>query len=240
MDLLESVLEKKKASRNPFAVIDLDNSIIRHDSAEALLAHMARHDIGHARSDFPKYYSLLDRGDMEGAYRLGAKTLRHLTTQRVDAAVRQALIEEGTVISTTTLFGRTIAKGINCRESVVDLMKQLRANGIAVWIVSASPEIVVRGVVEYFDLEVDGVIGVRNIIYGGIVTADLREPLSIFDGKVACIKEVISPSTRPVLALGDSMNDLRMLEYAELRVVVDRGNALAEKAKTEGWSMLEN
>ncbi|HUC01696.1 MAG TPA: HAD-IB family phosphatase [Candidatus Paceibacterota bacterium] len=240
MDLLESVLERKEASKNPFAVIDLDNSIIRHDSAEAVLAFMAKHDIGHARSDFPKYYSLLDRGDMEGAYRFGAKTLRNLTTQRVNAAVRQALIEEGTVISTTTLFGRTIAKGINLRESVVALMRQLRAHSIAVWIVSASPEIVVRGVVEYFNLEVDGVIGVRNIVYGGIVTSDLLEPLSIFDGKVSCIKEIISPSVRPILALGDSMNDLPMLEYAELRVVVDRGNALAEKAKAEGWFILKS
>lgn len=239
MDLFERVMQLSKGSPSePYAVFDFDGSIIHNDSAQATLAYRARHNISTAREEFERYYSLLGSGDTLAAYRFGASTLQGLSTDGVYRIVQAAMSEEGTEITTTELLGRTIPKGIAPRKNVLSLMRRLRSCGVTVWVVSASPWLVVYSAMEYFGIDAN-LIGVRNILNGGTVTAELYEPLSMYEGKVDCIKELISSgSVAPVLGVGDSMNDLPMLEYSCLRAVVDRGNELAAIAKERGWFLL--
>jgi HAD superfamily phosphoserine phosphatase-like hydrolase len=237
-DLFERAMKVHKGnSFEPFATFDFDGSIIYNDSAEAVLAYMARHDISTAREDLKRYYSLLDSGDTRAAYRFGALTLCGLSSGEIHRIVQAAMAEEGTEITKAELFGRTISKGIAPRANVVALMRRFQLSGVRVWVVSASPWLVVHSAMEYFGIDAD-LIGIRNIISDGVVTAELQEPLPIYEGKVACIKELISESERPILALGNSMNDLPMLEYSRLQAVVDRGNDLGVKAKERGWFLL--
>jgi HAD superfamily phosphoserine phosphatase-like hydrolase len=238
MDPFEAIMELRGETPEPhFGVFDWDGSLIHHDCAEATLHYMARHGIENARRDFERYYELLDAGDTRGAYRFGATTLWGLTIAEADRIVKQAMKEEGTELGKTELFGREIAKGIALRENVVALFKRLQDSGVDLWIVSASPVIVVRSVMDYFGIKAK-LIGVQNVIDGYRITGELREPLSIYEGKVACIKDAIHPSIRPLFGVGDSMNDEPMLEYSQLRIVVDRGNALADKAKAEHWFLM--
>jgi HAD superfamily phosphoserine phosphatase-like hydrolase len=116
----------------------------------------------------------------------------------------------------------------------------VEALGVAVWIVSASPQIVVEAVLAHYGIRAAGIIGVRNVVRAGVITDQLEEPLSIYEGKVARIKVEISPLVRPLIAVGDSMNDAPMLWYGgrNIPVVVDRGNALADEARKNGWHLI--
>ncbi len=240
MDVFEKVMEMRDAhaSSEVFAAFDFDGSIIYNDSAEAVLAYMARYEISTARKDFERYHSLLDDGDTEGAYRFGAGTLQGLSTAQLRDIVHDTLFEEGMDITKTELLGRTINKGIKRRVETVRLMGRLRSCKVKIVIVSASPRLIVQSAMQYFGIEADLLIGIRNIIRDEIVMAELQEPLSIYGGKVTCIQELVSPSVRPLLGVGDSENDRLMLEYSLVQAVVDRGNSLAELAKERGWFRL--
>ncbi len=48
----------------------------------------------------------------------------------------------------------------------------------------------------------------------------------------------LNSDKRPLLGVGDSINDLPMLEYCEIKAVVDRQNSLAKKAKQNGWLLI--
>jgi HAD superfamily phosphoserine phosphatase-like hydrolase len=240
VDVFESVMELRAKGLSAFnyAVFDADNTIWHNDVAEATLAYMARHDTTPtAQEDFGRYYSLLKSGDKRTAYRFCALTLEGLSCDEIDHIVRRAMEDEGTEITETELFGRTIAKGIALRENVITLKRRLQACGIDMWVVTASSQLVVSPAMRYFGIEAK-LIGVRNVLRDGKVIRELQEPLSIFEGKVACIQELISPSVRPLLGVGDSMNDLPMLKHSQLRAVVDSDDALAMVAKEEGWFLL--
>jgi HAD superfamily phosphoserine phosphatase-like hydrolase len=238
VDIFESVMELRKQSPEPHYVgFDWDGSLIWNDIEEARLAYMARHNILDVRQDFGHYHSLLASSATRDAYRFCAMTLKGLSIEEVEYIVQRTIEEEGAEITTTELLGHTIAKGIALRPNVVQLMQRFQAARVRVYIVTASSELVVRSAMKYFKLYAP-VIGVRNVIENGYVTDKLQEPLPIIEGKVDCIKLHIHPSVRPLLAVGDSINDLPMLEYAQLRAVVDRGDALAVKAKAEGWFLL--
>jgi HAD superfamily phosphoserine phosphatase-like hydrolase len=238
MDLLERVIELRKTSPLPhFAVVDFDGSIIENDSAEATLAYMARQKVHNALRDFHHYYDLRDSGDLHACYRFGATTLQGLESDLVHALVKKVVEHEGPKITQEEFFGRTIARGIAPRKGVIDLIARLQEQGITVWIVTASPELVVRAVMECFSLKAE-LIGVKNILHDGMVTADLDEPLPMFEGKVACIRKYVHATTKPLLGIGDSMNDYSMLQHSHLRAVVDRGNTLVAEAKKRGWFIL--
>lgn len=246
LDIVEDVKRLRDAlgSQGPhYAVFDFDGSIIENDSAEAVLTYMARHDYPNAREAFEHYYSLLDAGETGEAYQFGAGTLKGLSVVEVREIVRRTMGEEGRKITKTQLFNRTIAHGIALRARVVELMCRLEDESISVWIVSTSPEVIVRAALAYFGLYPE-CIGVQNILRDGVITEALRRPLSIFEGKVDCIKRYIhpralsTPPTPPLFGVGDSINDLPMLEYSRLRAVVDRGNELARIAGERGWFIL--
>jgi HAD superfamily phosphoserine phosphatase-like hydrolase len=147
----------------------------------------------------------------------------------------KAIKEEGEEIGKTELFGVEINKGIKLREHVIELMDFVRERGIIIWIVTASPEIVIRAALNCFKIDAN-LIGVRNVVVDGKFTADLESPTPITAGKVECIKKFIDKM--PLIGVGDSINDLPMLEYCKIKVVVDRQNPLAEKAIKEGWFLI--
>jgi len=53
-----------------------------------------------------------------------------------------------------------------------------------------------------------------------------------------CIKKFINPKVKPLLGVGDSINDLPMLEYCEIKAVIDRQNSLTKLAKQKSWFLI--
>ena len=237
-----------------FAVFDFDNTCIINDIAEATLNHMARLALfrdgtivpGSKEADpralaqkiFRHYYALLEAGDMLGAYEFGARTLSGLSVSEIEPLVRAVIESEGTAIGHSELFGTKIAKGLATRPAVIELIKKLQKQGVEVWIVSASPRLLVAEAMKSFDIAAK-LIGVRHAIKDGLITSELEHPLSVMGGKVDCIKLFIDPTARPLLGVGDSMNDCPMLEYSDFKAVVNRGNSLSQRAQAEGWILID-
>ena len=250
-ELLEQLSKKDLA--NSFAVFDFDNTCIANDIAEATLNYMARHAMfrdaailpgqetmtaqERAENIFRHYYQLLAANDVMGAYEFGARTLSGLKDSEIGPLVAAVIATEGEAIGQAELYGTKIAKGLAMRPAVIDLMNELQQQKTAIWVVSASPRLLVAEAMKYFGIAAE-LIGVRHKIVNNTVTAELQYPLSVMDGKVDNIKLFINPSTQPILGVGDSMNDCPMLEYCDLKAVVDRGNALTKKAKAEGWFII--
>ncbi len=237
-----------------FAVFDFDNTCIVNDITEATLAYMARDsllrdksllgtgfenasDKTYSGAVFNHYFELIDNNNIEDAYEFISKILSGFRPDEINSLVNKVIQFEGQNITTNTLFGREIAKGLKLREEIIQLMHLCENSGIEVWIISASIEILVKEAMKQFNITGE-VIGVRTSIVGGKFTDQLEQPLSMFEGKVECIKKYIDPDKKPLLGVGDSIYDLPMLEYCETKVVVDRQNALAARAKENNWFLM--
>ncbi len=130
------------------------------------------------------------------------------------------------------------------------LIAALQDNGFDVWIVSASPEPVVRAFARRVNVDAAHVIGIRSVAgEDGKLTYDLRgcgsvadgdnAILTFVDGKRCFVNQVIfgvggeaamevqaEPAKRPTFVAGDATTDVSMLRDATaLRLVVNRQRA---------------
>ena len=237
----------------PFAVPDFDNTCIVNDVGEATLAFMCRNHLlrcgellpsgaqpcspAYHEQVFRHYHQLLDRGDIRSASLLCAGILAGFRRDEAAAAVSAALDAEGTVPGETELYGLPVARGLVVRPGLRRLIDFSTASNVQIWIVSASPEIAVESAMHRFGLG-GNLIALRHRIEDGVLARALDEPHSIAEGKVDCIKTFIDASRRPLFAVGDSVHDLPMVEYADLHAVVERDDALTQEARRRGWFVL--
>ncbi len=237
----------------PFAVLDFDNTCIVNDVGEATLAFMCRNHLlrygdllrsgaqpcnpAYHEHVFRHYHQLLNRGDIRSASLLCARIFAGFKPDEAAAAVAAALDAEGTVPGESKLYGIPVARGLAVRPGLQRLIDFSAASNVQIWIVSASPEIAVRAAMQRFGLA-GNLIALRHRIDNGVLSRALDEPHSIAEGKVDCIKTFIHESRRPLFAVGDSVYDLPMVEYADLHAVVARDNALTQEARRRGWFVL--
>ncbi len=218
-----------------FAVFDFDNTVIFNDITEATLLYLSENNLfrdknlveasleSYSRAVYKKYHELLDAGEIKVAYRLAIKILSGFFENEIEALVKEVL--------------ESVGKDIKIRVEVIELVNFLKSKDVDVWIISASPEILVWQAMKNFNIKAN-LIGVKNIIIDGKITDGIEEPIPMFEGKVDCIRKYIGDGKKPLLGIGDSNNDLAMIEYSEIKVVVDRQNSLAEKAKQNNWFLL--
>jgi phosphoserine phosphatase len=237
----------------PFAVMDFDNTCIVNDVGEATLAFMCAnsllrcsdllpsggepgHPAYHGRV-FRHYHQLLNGGDIRAASLLCARILAGFKPDEAAAVVAAALDAEGNIPGEAELFGIQIARGLAVRSALRRLIEFSTANAVHIWIASASPAIAVQAAMQRFALP-GRLIALRHRIVDGVLSRTLVAPHSIQEGKVDCIKTFIDGKERPLFAVGDSVYDLPMLEYARLRAVVERDNAMTQEARRRGWFVL--
>ena len=250
----EAMRVAKEFDSSVFAVFDFDNTCIFNDITEATLHYLSKNNLlkdrnllgegfallpseAYSEAVFNHYYKLLDAKQVKGAYEFIGTILSGFSVDEIGLLMKNVTDFEGSEITDYQLFGRKIAKGIKPREQVVTLIEILKRGGIKVWFVTASLEALVKEYLKNLILDVD-VIGVKPIIVGRKFTTQLEKPLPIIEGKVECIKKRIDATKIPVLGVGDSMNDLPMLEYCETKAIVDHGNTLTSKAKENNWFII--
>ncbi|MCC6525220.1 MAG: haloacid dehalogenase-like hydrolase [Polyangiaceae bacterium] len=88
-----------------------------------------------------------------------------------------ALDTKQTVGTNTTLTGY-----VRVYEEIRDLAETLDQNGFDVWVVTASPQFVVEAISDEIGVPMARVVGIRNVIVGGRLTADLEGCGSVADG----------------------------------------------------------
>ena len=253
IDTIQEIVRVCGPLTGRFAVFDFDNSCIVNDIQEATLAHLCKNSLlknahlaqapfadkeAYNREVFLAYHKLLEEGKIKEAYIYAVRAMGGFAREEISKLVSDVIRSEGELSETQKLFGIDVAKGLSVRPEVKMLMESLISAGCSVYVATASSEEVVRSALKIWNFPEVVCLGVRNTENGGVFADTIEEPAPIVEGKVDCIKKFISTDKKPVLAVGDSMNDLPMLEYAEVKVVVDRGNALAKKAKENGWYLI--
>lgn len=152
----------------------------------------------------------------------------------IEGALGEALRRESHVLQDG--FEIELRYGIRCYPEIESLMRRCEASGAQVWICSASSRWIVTPLAERFGIpaarvmtaEVEVEPTTRRLTSRSVV------PHAFSAGKVALIEQRIG--YRPVLAIGDSMTDLEMLQASHNALVIDRGDAaLRAIAESSGW-----
>lgn len=113
--------------------------------------------------------------------------------------------------------------GVRVREPMKRLLRHLEARGVEVWVVSASPEPLVRAVAAAkYGVPPEHVLGVRSVVRDGRLTGEPEGTVPYRKGKVDALLAAVH--RRPILAFGDAFTDLELLLAAERGVLIDRGN----------------
>jgi HAD superfamily phosphoserine phosphatase-like hydrolase len=118
------------------------------------------------------------------------------------------------------------------------LIRELRAAGCEVWIVSASNRWLIEAAAPHVGVEPRNVIGMSVLVREGRLTAEVEPPITYREGKVTALSQRFAEP--PWLVSGDAMTDFEMLEYAaRVRLAIgpdDREpNELLRRAAERGW-----
>lgn len=167
---------------------------------------------------------------------LGEDAMVELSNRAIDAELAKPL-ERQTFL---TSRGEEIAveRGIRMIHAIRELFRLLDANGIEVWICSATNIWTVREFAARYGVPRDRVIGNRVRVVDGVLTDELIEPVMFKEGKRAAIEREIG--VRPTIVGGDSDTDFGMLEFAEFPLFLDTGtdSAYIEHATRNNWNVV--
>ncbi len=209
------------------ACLDADGTLWSEDIGEALLRWLA------AGGLLPKLGAARDPADIWDEYEARVKKNR---SEGYGWAVQvMAGLEETDV----RRWSRQMAHAWpNYRPAMAGLVQGLTSAGYEVWLVSASNGWIVAAGAAHVNANPSHVLGVRVEVDDGELTDRLVLPVTCNQGKVEAIEKRLG--RRPDLAIGDSLGDLEMLEFARLPLAVGRHDkATAELlgiAKTRGWA----
>src|SRR3989344_1390971 len=219
-EALENAKEPFDATHDgPFAIFDFDNTCIMNDIAEATLAYLCGNTL------------------LRDTSLLGEKQDDNADYHERVFHTYYALLKEKRIKAAYMLYGLHIERGLAARRQVLSLMAYLKAKGVRVWIMSASQEPAVRAAMKHFGIEAD-LVAVRSVVRNGVFTSELESPMPIIEGKVECMRKFIDPARSPLLVADDSPTGLPLLETADIKVVVDRGNELGKIARERGWFLI--
>jgi HAD superfamily hydrolase (TIGR01490 family) len=117
---------------------------------------------------------------------------------------------------------------------MLELVRQLHANGCEIWAVSSSNEWVIRAGMDQFGIPHDRILATTVHCENGIVTKRLlRVPSG--PGKPQALREVVKKDVQA--AFGNSKWDIDMLEHAEHAFAVNPSPDLETRARERGWSI---
>lgn len=208
----------ERATERPVATFDWDNTCMAGDISELMLSALSTDE----RNLLREYESLFDSHGRERAYAFCCEVHAPNTPEHIEARTESVLRE-------AFRDGR-----VQIREPMRDLGARLMERGWEVWIVSASLVHLVRAAARDFGVPRDRILGVELDVSEGVLQPQVQEPMTMYEGKVHAIREHIGK--RPDLAVGDSPNDLPMLQHAQNAIVIDRAiREMHTEAGRNGW-----
>lgn len=236
-----------------YAAFDCDNTTIHNDIAQATLVYVCRNQLlrndhigrisAHDKKEYHEsvfsYIMDLEEGPnpLHG-YKEMARAFAGFSPDELRLLAREVIRAK----SGMQQIGR---RKIDCTLQPVEettlIRNYLADHGIENYLVSASPISLVEGVALEFKFSAK-VLGMRNVITNDVLTTEIEEPHCGFEGKVANLEKYVhaetKPHTRPLVAMGDSLNDFPLLDYAYLPIIINRNNTLLDIARQRGWPII--
>jgi phosphoserine phosphatase len=102
---------------------------------------------------------------------------------------------------------------------LIEVLEQVRRAGIAVYLVSASPRVVVEEAGRLAGFDPSHIVAADPRIEGGRVLADVHRPIPYGPGKVSRLREKVG-QTRFLAAFGDNAFDIALLSESHVPVAV--------------------
>ncbi len=141
----------------------------------------------------------------------------------------------------TDLEGKEISieRGVRPFKEIFKIMEWLKEREFEIWVVSASNWWTVKVTAgSIFGVPPERIIAMKNKVNQDIMTSIIDPPVMYREGKREGIKKHIGEI--PIVAFGDTVTDIEMLEHAIVGVAFDRGNKeFKEAAIKNKWWMQE-
>ncbi len=231
------------------AVFDFDDTCIDGDLGDAVFHHAVAAGSLTARlpgmPDAPTTDHWLGEADRilaeegpETGYPFFVRAFAGWTVTGFRRHARDVLaVERGAPRGRRPIGTHRVRSGIRYRRRVVRLIERLQRASWQVWIVSGTAEWAVEVGAEELGVPPERVCGQRVELEGQRLTAEPVHPTVFGAGKVEVLRGLLDAP--PDLAVGDSPNDLQLLQWARRAVVLDAGdaNSLGPLARSRGWSV---
>ena len=213
-----STPEDSSELKPPIVAVDADGTLWDTDVGEMFFKWIIQHQLVPLPADPWAHYHQLKQQDPSIAYVWLAQIL---CGHKLDLIINWA--EEMTATWPIPVF----------REQQ-ELIKRLQQKGAFIYVVTASVSWgLIPALKKYFHLESSSVIGVETLIdQAGYVTNIPKQPITYKKGKA----EALLTKTRgqkPILAMGNSLGDVQMLELADIAVAIKSPSATGESAQAE-------
>ncbi len=202
------------------AVLDWDETCIHGDISETLLAILAA-DRG---EDLVEAYQAECREDLRTAYVNLVHTLVAGRTEREARALALRALREGQAMGRLAI-----------RETMRELVWALQRHEWDVWVITASPEVLVQAVAEQYGIPPGRVVGMRSVVgTDGRYLPRLHDPITYKEGKVLAFLSAAGGD--PTFVAGDSRSDAPLMQRARYALLLDRGDdGLRTEAEARGW-----
>ena len=215
----------------PFAVFDIDGTIIRWQLYHAIADELARAGcIGAIEFDSVRTARLNWKNRQNAdAYHVYERTLVNV----VDAALTGISVDQFKAACNTVI--------IQYKNQVYtftrDLLRQLQSDGYLLFAISASQSDIVKLLAEYYNFDDFGgsIYGTQDGFYTGH-----KEVLKT-GRKPEFLKELVAKHNavwQGSIAVGDSESDIPLLSCVENPVAFNPSRLLYEHAKTEHWRVV--
>ncbi len=183
---------------------------------------------------------------MEPTYAWTAQLLAGHTHEEVQQLARDAAKPQlDAAVGTTQVVGtRTVNGWLRIYPQISELIKAARSRGYDVWVITASPEDVVRAVAPLAGIDPERVIGIRSmtdakskLTYSfqgcGPVADGNQSMISYIEGKRCWVNKIVfgdkteaaiqrRRDPRQVFAAGDSDTDIEFLRDSTYKLVINR------------------
>lgn len=231
------------------AVFDFDDTCIEGDLGDAVFHHAAAAGSLTARlpgmPDDPTADQWLEEADRilaedgpETGYPFFVQAFAGWTVTEFRGHARDVVeAEQAAPRGRRSIGTHRVRSGIRYRRSVSRLIERLRRASWQVWIVSGTAQWAVEVGAEALGVPSRRVRGQRVDLDGDRLTAVPVHPTVFGQGKVQVLRDRLDGP--PDLAVGDSPNDLHLLQWARHALVLDAGdaNSLGPVARERGWSV---
>jgi HAD superfamily hydrolase (TIGR01490 family) len=214
------------------AFFDVDNTLLRGAS----IFHIAK---AARRRGLIRNRDILRFGWHQATFLFVGENTRHMADIK-DRALELlgGYSEAELVVIANEVFDRDIEPRL--WPETVELTREHLRKGHAVWLITASPQIVAQVIADRLGLT--GALGTLAETVDGHFTGRLNGPVLHGERKAVAAQELIAGTDVDIencWAYSDSSNDIPLLSLVGNRVVVNPDAALTKHAKANDWTILQ-
>ncbi|MBE7411065.1 MAG: HAD-IB family phosphatase [Leptospiraceae bacterium] len=230
-NFLTSIREGKEV-----VAFDFDNTLIKNDFGEAVMEYILYSGMPKFKGDFSKYFlpNEIEAKEIWKSKFHSPKILRDFTISEYEKIIEVQGLEKGYRWTSFIFSGyspqelRNLAREVWNKDKTISPYKEMKDLIVYfkklqkdIFIVTASPTVVIQEIAGEFGIEEENVIGMNSKILNGIFTDEIIEPYTYGKGKVKALQKFLKDT--PALAFGDSENDFELLKYSKKGIFIDKG-----------------